>query len=101
MREVHAAQPTVEDKRLEQLSQTMERMALQLEELEGQLREDRYKLSDASSNSTQKQAIYRGARARRHKLCFLCGQEGHFRRDCLLNDNVPARMVPGGWHEKH
>ena len=83
-REVHAVQPTVKDKCLEQLSQTMEWMALQLEKLEGQLMEDRYKLSNTSSNSTQKQATYRGARARHHNLCFLCGQEGH-----------------SSWHKKH
>lgn len=53
MREMHAVQRTAEDKHLEQLSQTMEKMALQLEKLEGQLRADRYTQLEASSNRTQ------------------------------------------------
>ena len=53
-REVHAFQHTIEDKRLEQLYQTMERIALQLDKLEGQLRVDKYKPPKASANSTQK-----------------------------------------------
>lgn len=36
--EVHAIQHTVEDKHLQQLSQTMKRMGLQLEKLEGQMK---------------------------------------------------------------
>ena len=52
-REVHAVQHTAEDKCLEQLSQTTDRIAFQLEKLAGQLKADRYKPSEASSNSTQ------------------------------------------------
>ena len=90
--EVHAVQRTIEDKRLEQLTQTVERMAIQMEKLESQLKADRERPSERSSNSNRM--------ARRHNLCFLCGQEGHFRRSCPLNGNVPARKVPGVWHEK-
>ena len=69
--EVHAVQRTIEDKRLEQLTQTVERMATQMEKLESQLKADRKRPSERSSNSNRM--------ARRHNLYFLCGQEGHFR----------------------
>ena len=90
--EVHAVQRTVEDKCLEQLTQTVERMAIQMEKQESQLKADREQPSERSSNSNRM--------ARRHSLCFMCGQEGHFRQNRLFNGNVPARKVPGGWHEK-
>ena len=77
--EVHAVQRTIEDKRLEQLTQTVERMAIQMEKLESQLKADREQPSERSSNSNWM--------ARCHNLF---GQEGHFRQNCL----------PAGWHKE-
>ena len=68
--EVHAVQRTVEDKRLEQLTQTVEMMAIQMEKQESQLKADRERPSERSSNSNRIAWCY--------NLCFLCGQEGHF-----------------------
>ena len=68
--EVHAVQCTIEDKCLEQLSQTVERMAMQMGKLESQLQADRNRPLERSSNSNRM--------ARCHNLCFLCGQEGQF-----------------------
>ena len=88
--EVHAVQRTIEDKCLEQLTQTVEGMAIQMEKLESQLKADREQPSERSSNSNWM--------AHRHNLCFLYGQEVHFRQNCPINGNVPAPKVPGGWH---
>ena len=30
------------------------------------------------------------------RVCWLCGEAGHIRRQCLLNKNRPAQTV-GGW----
>ena len=35
-------------------------------------------------------------RERDRRTCFLCGQEGHLKRNCPLNYNGPARMA-GSW----
>lgn len=50
--EVHAIQHTVEDKHLQQLSQTMKRMGLQLEKLEGQMKAPSKPPTGAHGHST-------------------------------------------------
>ena len=35
-------------------------------------------------------------RERDRRTCFLCGQEGHLKRNCPLNYNGPTRMA-GSW----
>ena len=51
--EVHAVQYTIEDKHQEQLTQTVQRMAIQMGKLESQLKADREQPSQRSSNNNR------------------------------------------------
>ena len=98
--EVHAVQQSTSDKRLDQLTQTMEKMALQLEKLEAKLQVESQRLPTPAISDNRGQGRGNRRNQRRSNCCFQCGEEGHFRRECPLNFREPARKVPGGWQDK-
>ena len=77
----------------QKLQSVLEQVTKRLETLETKL--------EASSKSNQRYNPQRLRSVRQQfrnpdRVCWLCGEVGHIRRQCPLNENGPARTV-GGW----
>ena len=86
-----------------------ERMSQKFESFEQQLKE-----LDAGNHSVERERrssekrvffkLQRGSSqedggGRRRNTCFLCGKEGHWKRECTLNFKGSAPTVEGGWRD--
>lgn len=97
-REVNTVQ-TQRDDKVDQLQRALEDMTKKLESLEAELRREQ--------RPQQYAQWQRGRPGRRPRYprpgqrCFMCGEEGHLRRQCPLNYNEPARTVGDSWQSKH
>ena len=97
---VHAVHSGAE---IEQLKMMLERMSQRFETFEQQLKgldtgmatkvEDNMKRKVRSPSGGQ----YRGNWKKNTRGCFLCGEEGHWKRECPLNFSKSAWAVDGGW----
>lgn len=47
----------------------------------------------SSANTTE----YVGQRAGKHNTCFMCGQKGHYARDCQNDENWRQEVDNGCW----
>ena len=90
---VHHKAPATSD--AQQLQSILEQVTRRLEALETKL--------ESSSKSTRRYNPQQLRPARQQfrlngtdRVCWLCGEVGHIRRECPLNENGPARTV-GGW----
>ena len=90
---VHHKAPATSD--AQQLQSVLEQVTRRLEALETKL--------ETSSKSTRRYNPQQLRPARQQfrlngtdRVCWLCGEVGHIRRECPLNENGPARTV-GGW----
>ena len=103
---VHSKETTTE---VEQLRHMLERMSKKFESFEQQLKElDAGRATDNNSvererRSSEKRVSFKLQRGssqedgggRRRNTCFLCGKEGHWKRECTLNFNGSAPTVDG------
>ena len=97
-----------------QLRHMLERMSKKFESFEQQLKElDAGRATDNNSvererRSSEKRVSFKlqcgssqeDGGGRRRNTCFLCGKEGHWKRECTLNFNGSAPTVDGGWRER-
>ena len=100
---VHAVHSKDSGAEIEQLKMMLERMSQRFETFEQQLKgldtgmankvEDNMKRKVGSPSGGQ----YRGNWKKNTRGCFLCGEEGHWKRECPLNFSKSARAVHGGW----
>ena len=100
---VHAVHSKDSGAEIEQLKMMLERMSQRFETFEQQLKgldtgmatkvEDNMKRKVGSPSGGQ----YRGNWKKNTRGCFLCGEEGHWKRECPLNFSKSARAVDGGW----
>eukprot|EP00731_Ephydatia_muelleri_P031264 Em0022g778a len=111
---VHAVHPKETTTEVEQLRHMLERMSKKFESFEQQLKElDAGRATDNNSvererRSSEKRVSFKSQRGssqedgggRRRNTCFLCGKEGHWKRECTLNFNGSAPTVDGGWRER-
>ena len=111
---VHAVHPKETTTEVEQLRHMLERMSKKFESFEQQLKElDAGRATDNNSvererRSSEKRVSFKLQRGssqedgggRRRNTCFLCGKEGHWKRECTLNFNGSAPTVDGGWRER-
>lgn len=100
---------TQEEQRLDSLQQAVVQMTKKLETLEAKLSQAPARRTSeiaeskpdpgrsASSSGFGPRARFPRRRWQDDKPCFLCGEFGHWRRECPLNSNKPAREVAGGW----
>ena len=101
-KEINALPPQQGPTELEKLQETLEKMSKRLGELEISLKE---KEKDSNYNRSQPPRGRSGRRPGRNprqpssQACWLCGELGHFQRDCYLNYSGPARPV-GGWPQQ-
>ena len=119
---VHAVHSKDSGAEIEQLKMMLERMSQRFETFEQQLKgldtgmsqrfetfeqqlkgldtgtatkvEDNMKRKVGSPSGGQ----YRGNWKKNTRGCFLCGEEGHWKRECPLNFSKSARAVDGGWY---
>ena len=92
---------------LEKLQETLEKMSKRLEELELSLnRKENSCFSGFQPTRIRREerggSNQRSNRNHRQPLtqaCWLCGELGHFQRNCHLNYSGPAQLV-GGWPQK-
>ena len=100
---VHAVHSKDSGAEIEQLKMMLERMSQRFDTFEQQLKgldtgmatkvEDNMKRKVASPSGGQ----YSGNWKKNTRGCFLCGEEGHWKRECPLNFSKSARAVDGGW----
>ena len=83
------------DGKLRTLEEAMCKMVERLEVLESKLWDQRTIAADATHNATP-----RRSQPWSEYKCFLCGGEGHFKRQSPLNCEEPARTVGGHWSRK-
>ena len=79
----------------EKLHENLEKMSKRLEELEISLKE-RGRPSRGQPRGRGSRSYSRNPRQPSMQACWLCGEIGHFQRDCPLNLSGPAPAV-GGW----
>jgi len=85
------------DEQLKRLQAALDEMTKRMEMLESTLKEQtQTSRSSPRPAATGRGAARRSSTDRSRRVCFLCGQEGHIRRNCPLNYTGPARMA-GGW----
>ncbi|KAL5488633.1 hypothetical protein EMCRGX_G017606 [Ephydatia muelleri] len=98
---VHAVHSKDSGAEIEQLKMMLERMSQRFETFEQQLKgldtgmatkgEDNMKRKVRSPSGRQ----YRGNCKNNTRGCFLCGEEGHWKRECPLNSSKSAPAVDG------
>jgi len=76
------------------LEAVLEGVTKRLEALE--LKLESRKASQREPPKVFQRVQYRQPRPPRQRYCWICGDPGHFQRDCPLNETRPARKV-GGW----
>jgi len=79
----------------EKLQENLEKMSKRLEELEISLKE-KGRPSRAQSRGRGSRTYNRDYRQPTRQACWLCGEVGHFQRECPLNFSGPTPAV-GGW----
>ena len=100
---VHAVHSKDSGAEIEQLKMMLERISQQFETFEQQLKgldigmatkvEDNMKRKVGSSSGGQ----YHGIWKKNTRGWFLCGKEGHWKRECPLNFSKSAPAVDWGW----
>ena len=79
------------------LRQTLEGMSTGIEALEtGFQQKQTFAYFDGGARNHQR---YRDQGRRR--VCYLCGEEGRFKRECPLNSNRPVLREGGSWSKQH
>ena len=85
---------------LVRMQETLEKVSKRLEELEISLKKkesDHFNRFQPRSRGNRRPN--RNPRQHLTQACWLCGELGHFQRDCHLNFSGPARPV-GGWPQQ-
>lgn len=92
---------TAGSSKLDKLEEAMRQMMERFETLESRIREcpapTRTREASAAGTQRAEPRSERRTRPRNGYRCFLCGEEGHFKRQCHLNFTEPARTVGGSW----
>lgn len=98
LKEINVLPQTKGPTELKQLQETLEKVSKRLEELETNMKEREKSFSSRfqTGRSRGNRRPNRNPRQLSNQACWLCGELGHFQRDCHLNYGGPARPV-GGW----